>query len=209
MTYIEAHGTGTALGDPLEIKALTQAFRTRTSQVGYCALGSVKTNIGHLDTAAGIAGLIKTVLALHHKMLPPSLHFEQPNPQIDFAHSPFYVNTRLSDWKPEGSPRRAGVSSLGIGGTNAHVVLEEAPLAAAAGTPTVALAGTLSSHCLGSRTRHDPAGGILAAASCCAWPMWRIRSRSAEAFSPAPCGRVSDPCGGRDAPWSTRSPGAS
>ena len=127
ITYIEAHGTGTALGDPIEIAALTQAFRVGTQKRNFCALGSVKTNVGHLNTAAGIVGLIKTVLALKHKLLPPSLHFEQPNPQIDFANSPFYVNTTLTEWKTNGTPRRAGVSSFGIGGTNAHAVLEEAP----------------------------------------------------------------------------------
>jgi acyl transferase domain-containing protein/acyl carrier protein len=127
ITYVEAHGTGTALGDPIEVEALTQAFRSRTSLKGFCAIGSVKTNIGHLNTAAGVAGLIKTVLALKHRTLPPSLHFEQPNPQIDFADSPFYVNAKLSEWKRGRTPLRAGVSSFGIGGTNAHVVLEEAP----------------------------------------------------------------------------------
>ena len=125
--YIEAHGTGTALGDPIEIAGLTQAFRTGTERQGFCALGSVKTNIGHLDVAAGIAGLLKTVLALKHKELPPSLHCEQPNPTIDFASSPFYVNTTLAAWPAHGMPRRAGVSSFGIGGTNAHAILEEAP----------------------------------------------------------------------------------
>ena len=127
ITYIEAHGTGTSLGDPIEIAALTQAFRGSTEKKGFCAIGSVKTNIGHLDAAAGVTGLIKTVLALKHKQIPPSLHFEQPNPQIDFTNSPFYVNTILSEWKTNGTPRRAGVSSFGIGGTNAHVILEEAP----------------------------------------------------------------------------------
>ena len=128
--YIETHGTGTSLGDPIEIAALTQVFRASTQAKGFCAIGSVKTNIGHLDAAAGVAGLIKTVLALKHKMLPPSLNFEQPNPQIDFENSPFYVNTKLSEWEApaDGTPRRAGVSSFGIGGTNAHVVLEEAPV---------------------------------------------------------------------------------
>ena len=125
ITYIEAHGTGTALGDPIEIAALTQAFRSSTQKKGFCAIGSVKTNIGHLDTAAGVTGLIKTVLALKHKQIPPSLHFEQPNPEIDFANSPFYVNTTLSEWETNGTPRRAGVSSFGLGGTNAHVILEE------------------------------------------------------------------------------------
>jgi len=127
ISYIEAHGTGTELGDPIEIAALSQAFRTKTEKCGFCAIGSLKTNVGHLDAAAGIAGLIKTALAIHHHQIPPSLHFEQPNPKIDFAHSPFYVNTKLREWESKDSPRRAGVSSFGIGGTNAHVVLEEAP----------------------------------------------------------------------------------
>nr|MDZ8169265.1 SDR family NAD(P)-dependent oxidoreductase [Nostoc sp. CmiSLP01]MDZ8283300.1 SDR family NAD(P)-dependent oxidoreductase [Nostoc sp. ChiSLP01] len=128
INYIEAHGTGTALGDPIEIAALSQVFRSNTTKKGFCAIASVKTNIGHLDAAAGIAGLIKTVLALKHQQIPPSLNFKQPNPQIDFANSPFYVNTTLTEWKAGSTPRRAGVSSLGIGGTNAHVILEEAPV---------------------------------------------------------------------------------
>ncbi|WP_071592438.1 type I polyketide synthase [Kamptonema formosum] len=127
ISYVEAHGTGTPLGDPIEIAALTQAFSAETKKKGFCAIGSVKTNIGHLDAAAGVTGLIKTVQALKHQLIPPSLHFEQPNPKIDFANSPFYVNTKLSEWKVGKTPRRAGVSSFGIGGTNAHVVLEEAP----------------------------------------------------------------------------------
>ncbi|MEH2381697.1 MAG: SDR family oxidoreductase [Nostoc sp.] len=128
ISYIEAHGTGTTLGDPIEIAALTQAFQTSTQKKGFCAIGSVKTNIGHLDAAAGVAGLIKTTLALKHKLLPPSLNFEKPSPNIDFANSPFYVNTTLSKWTTDGTPCRAGVSSFGIGGTNAHIVLEEAPI---------------------------------------------------------------------------------
>lgn len=127
ITYVEAHGTGTELGDPIEIAALTQAFRFSTAKKGFCAIGSVKTNVGHLAAAAGAAGLIKTVLAMEHKIVPPSLNFEQPNPQIDFANSPFHVNTTLSEWKAGKTPRRAGVSSFGMGGTNAHAVLEEAP----------------------------------------------------------------------------------
>ena len=133
ITYIEAHGTGTILGDPIEIAALTKAFRRSTQKQHFCAIGSLKTNMGHLDAAAGVGGLLKTVLALKHKLIPPSLHFEKPSPQIDFANSPFYVNTSLSEWKSNGSPRRAGVSSFGIGGTNAHVILEEAPLLPASG----------------------------------------------------------------------------
>ncbi|MDZ7967879.1 MAG: SDR family NAD(P)-dependent oxidoreductase [Nostoc sp. DedSLP03] len=128
IAYVETHGTGTVLGDPIEIKALTQAFRTSTKEKRFCAIASVKTNIGHLNTAAGVAGLIKTVLALKNQQIPPSLHFEQPNPEIDFSNSPFYVNTKLLPWQTNGTPRRAGVSSFGIGGTNAHVILEQAPV---------------------------------------------------------------------------------
>ncbi|MEA5617545.1 SDR family NAD(P)-dependent oxidoreductase [Cronbergia sp. UHCC 0137] len=128
ISYIETHGTGTALGDPIEIAALTQAFRVGTEKTGFCAISSVKTNIGHLDAAAGIASLIKTVLALKHQQIPPNLHFQQPNPQIDFSQTPFYVNTNLVDWETDKTPRRGGVSSFGIGGTNAHVILEEAPI---------------------------------------------------------------------------------
>ena len=127
ISYVEAHGTGTTLGDPVEITALTRAFRKHTSDRGFCAVGSVKTNVGHLIEAAGVCGLIKTVLALKHKQLPPSLHFQRPNPAIDFQGSPFYVETALSDWDTTALPRRAGVSSFGMGGTNAHVILEEAP----------------------------------------------------------------------------------
>jgi acyl transferase domain-containing protein/acyl carrier protein len=127
VTYVEAHGTGTPLGDPIEIAALTQAFRTTTQKRNFCAIGSVKTNLGHLDSAAGMAGFIKTVLALKNKLLPPTLHFKKPNPAIDFSNSPFFVNTELSEWKGNGAPLRAGISSFGIGGTNAHIVLEEAP----------------------------------------------------------------------------------
>ncbi len=127
VSYVECHGSGTVLGDPVEVKALTKAYRTSTQKKTFCAIGSVKTNVGHLDAAAGVAGFIKTVLALKHKLIPPSLHFEQPNPEIDFDNSPFYVNTKLSEWKTNGIPRRAGVSSFGIGGTNAHIILEEAP----------------------------------------------------------------------------------
>ena len=126
--YIEAHGTGTQLGDPIEISALTRAFRARGSEANqYCAIGSVKTNIGHLDTAAGIAGLIKTILMLKHRQIPPSLHYREANPQIDFVHSPFYVNHILNDWQAGPTPLRAGVSSFGIGGSNVHMVLEEPP----------------------------------------------------------------------------------
>lgn len=125
--YIEAHGTGTQLGDPIELQALKKVFEAETEQKNFCAIGSVKTNIGHLDRAAGIAGLIKVILSLKNKQIPPSLNFKRPNPQFDFSNSPFYVNTELTDWKKANNPRRAGVSSFGIGGTNAHIILEEAP----------------------------------------------------------------------------------
>jgi len=131
--YVEAHGTGTALGDPIEVQALTEAFRVTTDRRGYCPIGSVKTNIGHLDAAAGVAGLIKAILALEHDVIPPSLHCATPNPKIDFASSPFFVNRELAAWKRGASPRRAGVSSLGIGGTNAHVIVEDPPAAAPSG----------------------------------------------------------------------------
>jgi acyl transferase domain-containing protein/thioesterase domain-containing protein/acyl carrier protein len=123
--YVETHGTGTPLGDSIEIEALKQAFITRKR--GFCAVGSVKSNIGHLDAAAGVTGFIKTVLALEHKRIPPNLHFQTPNPKIDFENSPFYVNTTLKEWQKDKYPLRAGVSAFGIGGTNAHVILEESP----------------------------------------------------------------------------------
>ncbi|MEM7130985.1 MAG: SDR family NAD(P)-dependent oxidoreductase [Chloroflexota bacterium] len=125
---VEAHGTGTPLGDPIEIQALTDAFRQSTKGIATCAIGSIKTNIGHLDTAAGVIGLIKTVQALKHQTLPPSLNYRTPNPHIPFEESPFYVNTQPKNWVPlTDIPRRAAVSSLGVGGTNAHVILQEAP----------------------------------------------------------------------------------
>ncbi|MEM7125918.1 MAG: SDR family NAD(P)-dependent oxidoreductase [Chloroflexota bacterium] len=138
ITYIETHGTGTAVGDPIEVRTLAALFEDDDSSKQAvsqspprkrCAIGSVKTNVGHLENAAGITGFIKTVLALHHRQIPPSLNFVTPNPEIDFDQIPLYVNTDFVDWETEALPRRAGVSSFGIGGTNAHVVLEEAPLA--------------------------------------------------------------------------------
>lgn len=129
ISYVEAHGTGTELGDPVEMAALTRAFRHTSEGRGYCGLGSVKSNLGHLDTAAGVVGFLKVVLALHHRQLPPTLHYQRPNPGIDFESSPFYVVDRLTDWGGS-APLRAGVSSFGIGGTNAHAILEQAPEAA-------------------------------------------------------------------------------
>ncbi|WP_308446157.1 type I polyketide synthase [Roseovarius pelagicus] len=125
--YIECHGTGTYLGDPIEVAALTEAYRSQTDANGFCGIGSVKTNIGHLDTAAGVVGVIKTALSLHHGEIPPSLGYEAPNPTIDFDESPFHVNASLRKWPASGGPRRAAVNSLGVGGTNAHMVLEQAP----------------------------------------------------------------------------------
>ncbi|HLB13365.1 MAG TPA: type I polyketide synthase, partial [Burkholderiales bacterium] len=125
--YVECHATGTTVGDPIEIQALTGAFRLKTDRRGFCAVGSVKANIGHPEQVAGLAGLIKTALVLERGRIPPSLHCVTPNPAIDFAGSPFFVNTALRDWVPADTPRRAAVNSLGIGGTNAFAVLEEAP----------------------------------------------------------------------------------
>jgi acyl transferase domain-containing protein/thioesterase domain-containing protein len=126
LSYIEAHGTGTQLGDPIEVAALTQAFKRSTDERGFCGLGSVKNNIGHLDVAAGIAGLIKTICALQHRQLPPTINIEELNPELRLEESPFYIVDRLTDWpQPRHGNRIAGVSSFGMGGTNAHVVLEE------------------------------------------------------------------------------------
>ena len=134
ITYVEAHGTATPLGDPIEVAALTKAFRLGTDARNFCALGSVKPNVGHLDAAAGVTGLIKTALALHNRVIPASLHFTKPNPKLELESSPFYINATLQEWKTgPGAPRRAGVSSFGTGGTNAHVVLEEAPELPASG----------------------------------------------------------------------------
>jgi acyl transferase domain-containing protein/surfactin synthase thioesterase subunit/acyl carrier protein len=133
--YVECHGTGTVVGDPLEIDALTKAFRTATNRRGFCAVGSVKTNIGHLEQTAGVAALIKTALTLKNREIPASLHFDRPNPKIDFDESPFFVNASSRDWHHESGPRFAAVNSLGLGGTNAFAVLEEAPLREADGGP--------------------------------------------------------------------------
>ncbi|MGN9786184.1 type I polyketide synthase [Nonomuraea sp. ZG12] len=127
VTYVEAHGTGTSLGDPIEVAALSSVLGAGTDEAGWCGIGSVKTNIGHLGPAAGIAGFIKTVLSLENGLIPPSLNYERPNPRIDFGRNPFHVADTLTKWDTDGFPRRAGVSSFGIGGTNAHVVVEQAP----------------------------------------------------------------------------------
>lgn len=132
--YVECHGTATPLGDPIEVAALTKAFRKTANAEGYCAIGSVKGNIGHTDAAAGVTGLIKTALMLRNRELVPSLHYEAPNPQITFEGGPFFVNTACVPWPKGGEPRRAGVTSLGVGGTNAHLVLEEPPSQIAANT---------------------------------------------------------------------------
>ncbi len=130
--YIEGHGTATPMGDPIEVAGLTKAFRQGTERRNFCGLGSLKSNIGHMDAASGVAGLIKAALAVHHGQLPPTLHFNSANPALQLDNSPFFVVDRLQPWPDAGAPRRAGVSSFGVGGTNAHVVLEQAP--ALAGT---------------------------------------------------------------------------
>lgn len=134
ISYIETHGTGTHLGDPIEISALTKAFRSKTTKKQYCALGSVKANIGHLDAAAGIAGLIKASLALKNKKIPPLPNFETPNPELNISETPFFINTQLTEWKTENKPRIAAVSAFGIGGTNSHCIIQEAPVMVS--TPT-------------------------------------------------------------------------
>ncbi|HEY0781966.1 MAG TPA: type I polyketide synthase, partial [Thermoanaerobaculia bacterium] len=136
--YVECHGSGTALGDPIEVAALTKAFRAGgATKEGFCAIGSIKSNVGHCSAAAGIAGLLRATLALENRQIPPSVHFERPNPAIDFAESPFYVSSELAEWPAApGVPRRAGVSSFGLGGTNAHAVLEEAPAPDSAPRPS-------------------------------------------------------------------------
>ncbi len=133
ISYVEAHGTGTAFGDPVEVAALNRAFRGGARRTGTCALGSLKGNISHVDAAAGVSGFIKTVLALKNRQIPATLNFQEPNPNIDFDSGPFYVNSTLSEWKSDGAPRRAGVSAFGFGGTNAHVVVQEAPAAEPSG----------------------------------------------------------------------------
>nr|WP_295875046.1 beta-ketoacyl synthase N-terminal-like domain-containing protein [uncultured Chitinophaga sp.] len=152
ITFIEAHGTGTRLGDPIEIEALNIAFKGRERNT--CAIGSVKSNIGHLDAAAGIAGLMKAALSLKYRQIPASLHFKEPNPEIDFSAGPFYVNTALKDWQRSGdTPLRAGVSSFGIGGTNVHVVLEEGPAVAPPAAPHDYKLLTLSAKTSGALNR--------------------------------------------------------
>ncbi|MDQ7802935.1 beta-ketoacyl synthase N-terminal-like domain-containing protein [Amycolatopsis sp. A133] len=125
--YVEAHGTGTALGDPIEINSLSTVYGHGVPDTGWCAIGSVKSNIGHLSQAAGVVALIKTVLAMEHGLIPPTINYAEPNPGIDFPRSPFYPARTVTKWEAADTPRRAGVSSFGVGGTNAHLVLEEAP----------------------------------------------------------------------------------
>ncbi|WP_446745077.1 amino acid adenylation domain-containing protein [Silvibacterium acidisoli] len=127
ITYLEAHGTGTPLGDPIEVAALKKAFRVTTSETAFCSLGTAKANVGHLDVAAGATGLIKTVLQMQHRQIPGLLHFEQPNPHLGIEGSPFKIDRTLRPWEANGTPLRAGVSAFGVGGTNAHIVVEEAP----------------------------------------------------------------------------------
>jgi len=157
ISYVEAHGTATPLGDPIEVDGLRLAFGPELGR-GTCALGSLKSNLGHLTAAAGVAGLIKTVLALQHRQLPPLLHYTQPNPHLDLADSPFFVNTTLRDWPAaDGAPRRAGVSSFGVGGTNVHVVLEEAPTPLTAGQNHAELARPVQLVAWSARTASSSA----------------------------------------------------
>jgi acyl transferase domain-containing protein len=168
ISYIEAHGTGTSLGDPIEVAALARVFGGAL-RPGECALGSVKTNVGHLDTASGVAGLIKTVLALEHRSLPPSLNFRSPNPKMRLAETPFHVNTTLRPWENGHGPRRAGVSSFGIGGTNAHVVLEEAarPPAPAPSRPVQVLVLSAASEAAVETAARNLAGRLAERPPAC------------------------------------------
>ncbi|WP_157787699.1 SDR family oxidoreductase, partial [Chlorogloeopsis fritschii] len=127
ITYVETHGTGTSLGDPIEIQGLTEAFRTYTNKSAYCAIGAVKSNIGHLEPASGLAGLVKVLLAMKHGQIPPTLHIQEPNPYLDLETTPFYISDRLRPWQPANGKKYAAISAFGMGGTNAHVVLQEAP----------------------------------------------------------------------------------
>ncbi|WP_350936410.1 non-ribosomal peptide synthetase/type I polyketide synthase [Micromonospora mangrovi] len=162
VTAVEAHGTGTPLGDPIEVTALNRVFAPRMRRRGGIALASVKSNVGHLDTAAGVTGLIKAVLQLKHRELVPSLHFDKPNPEIDFTDSPFRVTTELREWTVDDVPRRIGVSSFGMGGTNAHVVVEEAPTPAP--LPPPARAAQVITISARTPEALDAAGAQLAAA---------------------------------------------
>lgn len=160
--YVEAHGTGTRLGDPIEVAALTSAFRESTDRCGYCAIGSVKSNLGHTDAAAGVVGLVKAVLAVEHGEIPPTLHVTEPNPQIDWASSPFVVAATGRRWQPADGPRRAGVSALGVGGTNAHLVLEQPPPAPAPDPAPAGAPQLLVSSATTPAARAEAAGRLAA-----------------------------------------------
>jgi amino acid adenylation domain-containing protein len=160
ISYVECHGTATPMGDPIEVAGLTQAFAASTDALQFCAIGSVKSNIGHLDAAAGVTGLIKAALSLQHRLLPPTLHYRHPNKQIDFARTPFFVNDKLTQWNQPG-PLRAGVSAFGVGGTNVHVIVEEAP--------------RRSSTASGSATHADAQLLVLSARSAAALADARVR----------------------------------
>jgi len=176
ITYVEAHGTGTELGDPIEIAGLNQAFRGERPRPGTCVVGSVKTNVGHLQIASGVAGFIKTALALHHAQIPPTLHFQKPNPAIDFDSTPFYINTELMDWQVPNGKRLAAVNSLGIGGTNAHVILEEPPRPTARGSEP------------------DRSGHLLTLSGKTEAALWQQASRYADYLGRHPALEAGDVC---------------
>jgi acyl transferase domain-containing protein len=152
ITYVECHGTGTPVGDPIEVAGLTHAFRSLTDRLGFCAIGSVKTNIGHLDTAAGVASFVKVMEMMRHRTLVPNLHYREPNPEVDWAKTPFFVSDRIASWPSDG-PLHASVNSLGVGGTNAHVVLEEGPFPRAAAAPRASVPLLLSARTRASLDR--------------------------------------------------------
>jgi iturin family lipopeptide synthetase A len=183
--YIEAHGTGTPMGDPIEVAGLTRAFRSGTDQTGFCALGSVKANIGHLDCCAGLAGLIKTVFILESGQIPPQIHMNGVNPALELDRTPFYVSETARDWPDLAGPRRAGVSSLGVGGTNAHVILEQPPVPSPSGQ-SIAAPGLLPLSARTPRALTVLAGRYRDKLSTAA-------PSSAAAFAGATAGRAAHP----------------
>ncbi len=180
ISYVECHGTATPMGDPIEVAGLTKAFAASTGDVQFCAIGSVKSNVGHLDAAAGVTGLIKTALSLKHRLLPPSLNYQSPNRQIDFPATPFFVNDKLNAWPQGIGPRRAGVSAFGVGGTNVHVIVEEAGRRRALAA-TLQLRTRSCSYCRRAARRHWRRRAVT-------WPrIWVRRPNRHSRTSPTPC----------------------
>jgi acyl transferase domain-containing protein len=190
ISYVEAHGTATPMGDPIEVEALAVAYAEHTDALGFCTLGSLKSNVGHMVTAAGAAGLIKTALALHHEVIPPTVHFNAPNPAIDFARTPFRVSNQPAAWPRADLPRRAGVSSFGVGGTNAHVIVEEAPPRAASPAATGDQVLSLSARSEAAlAVATEQLAAHLDRLPNCRWPMSPHARRRPQGARLPPCGR--------------------